>query len=476
MEHADLPYPLSANAERCLEVAVQEAMAQRHAFLGTEHIFIGLCKCRDDLVMQAFAQDGVDPSIRQVVRQALVSGVGGSRKLDLTPRTRLLFQHGQELAQAGGAGQLAPLHLLLGLLQAGDGVAVRLLRWLEHNPEKLGEAARELLGQVRQQLQTKTPVINSLGRDLTFLAREGRLDPLIGRGGEIRLMAQSLLRKKKNNLLLVGEAGVGKTSLVEGLAHLIAKGEAPPVLAGKRLVEVTAGALLAGTRYRGDLEQRVQKLLEEARDPELILFIDEFHTLLGPANVEGGLDIANMLKPALANSELRMIGATTWKEYRARIERDPAFERRFQVVEVKELSPADTLNLLQQCREVYERHHRVRLADDALEAAVDLAVRFLPDRHLPDKAIDLLDQACAQFRLQLMGGADEGGVESGLLGTVDGKEVAQALAQWLGLPLDQIMQSAGDTYLQLEELLGSRILGQAEAVRTLAAALRMAHI
>jgi ATP-dependent Clp protease ATP-binding subunit ClpC len=479
MDNLDMPYPLSPKAERILASAVQEALAQRHHFIGTEHIFNGLCKSGDDLVLRAFAQDGVNPSIRRVIRHALIPGgsAGGGKRLHFTLRAQRLLQHSQEIAQGGGAGQIAPLHLLLGLLQAGDGVAVRLLRRLEHHPEKLETAARELLPQVDLQHQSDTPLLNSLGRDLTLLAREGRLDPVVGRHEEIRLMAQSLLRKKKNNLLLVGDAGVGKTSLVEGLAQLIVQGEAPSILSPKRIVEVSVGALVAGTRYRGDLEQRVRKILAEAKDPELILFIDEFHSLIGPAGGEGGVDIANLLKPALTGGELRMIGATTWKEYRTRIERDPAFERRFQVVEVRELSPSNTLTLLQQCQGVYEKHHQVKLAPDALEAAVDFSVRFLPDRHLPDKAIDLVDQACAQFRLRQMSAAvmKQAGAGPETLGIVDRSEVAQVLAHCLGLPLERLLQQADDPYLHLESLLENRIIGQMEAVRALSAALHLAH-
>lgn len=460
-----------------MALALQESSFKQHYFVGTEHIFMGLCKSGNDLVLKALAQDRVDPRIRRVIREVLVSGPGSRREAQMvfTPRTQRLLKISQEIAQTRGDGQITPLHLLLGLLRAGEGVALRVLRRLEHNPEKLQEAAEGLLDQVDSlPSRGETPFLNSIGRDLTFLASQGRLEPVIGRDREISLMAQSLLRKKKNNLLLVGEAGVGKTSLVEALAQMIAQGVAPPTLSNKRIVEVSSGALMAGTKYRGDLELRIQRLLEESSTPDLILFIDEFHTIIGPTSSETSLDIANQLKPALAGGQLRLIGATTWKEYRRRIEPDAAFERRFQVIDVKELTRQDTMMVLQRLQETYEKHHQVRISPGALETAVDLTVRFLPDRRLPDKALDLLDQACANVRLQVLAGQRDQPAED-LSSTVGQEEVAMALAGWVGIPPERLLEQAQDPYLHLEDRLQDRILGQQEAIQEVTAALRLAH-
>jgi len=467
----------SPAADRVLELALMESLYLQHQFIGTEHLFIALCKCQDELVERVLAQDSVDPTIRRVIRQNLIPGSRSQQphRIIFTPRVHNLFKLSQESAQEHGAVQVAPIHLLLGLLKAGDGLALRFLRRLDHNPEKLAQAATELLRETPPQtLSEDTPLLNFLGRDLTLLAAQDKLDPVIGRDAEIALMVQSLLRKKKNNLILVGDAGVGKTSLVEGLAQLIVRKEAPPALATKRIIEISAASLLSGTRYRGDLEQRVQKLLAEAQNQEIILFIDEFHTLMGRTDVEGGLDIANMLKPALSSERLRMIGATTWQEYRRRIEPDPAFERRFQVIDVKELSPEDTLVILTRLKEVYEKHHQVRISSEALEAAVALAVRFLPHRCLPDKALDLLDQACANFRMQLQ--AERLGTStSEVVGRVTREDVALALSGWVGLPVERLLLQGEYPYHDLEKLLKDRILGQDEAVEAVTSAVCLAQ-
>ncbi|HAY21720.1 MAG TPA: hypothetical protein DCY27_06055 [Desulfobacterales bacterium] len=470
-------YNFSPGAERVLELALHESLYQQHHFIGTEHLFIGLCKCQDDLVVRVLAQDKIDLTIRRVIRQVLIPGSRPSRgvRITFTPRVHHLFRLSQECAQSHGARQVAPIHLLAGLLKAGDGLAVRLLCRLQHSPERLTQATEELLTETPcQTFRENTPFLNAMGRDLTLLAGQGKLDPVIARDAEIALMTQSLLRKKKNNLILVGDAGVGKTSLVEGLAQVVARGEALPALSGKRIIEISAAALLSGTRYRGDLEQRVQKLLAEAQDKEIILFIDEFHTLMGRTDSEGGLDIANMLKPALASGWLRMIGATTWKEYRTRIEPDPAFERRFQVINVKEISPEDTLTLLNHLKEVYEEHHQVCISPETLKFAVDLAVRFLPNRRLPDKALDLIDQACANFRMQLM--AERlGNPTSEGSDQVTQEDVALALSGWVGIPVERLLALGEYPYLHLEKLLKDRILGQDEAVEAVSSSVCLAQ-
>ena len=312
---APLP-PLSTGAEQVLALATQEAAFLRHYYLGTEHLFNGLCKAEDDLLTAVFTKANVDPLVRRQIRQYQGRGPGlqSGEQISITPRMRSYLRSGggSGRGRSGGAHPPAP-----GPSMAGDGLAVRLLSRFKYSPQVLKQAAEDILANPQIQARARTPFLNSLGRDLTALAWEGRLEPVIGRQSEIQHMAQTLLRKKKNNVLLVGDAGVGKTAVVEGLAQMLLKEGAPPALRSKRIVEITTGALVSGTKYRGDLEERVQRLLRESKAPDVILFIDEFHALMGSADSQGSPHIANMLKPALANGEIRVIGVTTWQEYRS---------------------------------------------------------------------------------------------------------------------------------------------------------------
>ncbi len=466
---------LSPPAEQTLALAVNESRHFQHHFVGTEHIFNALCKCEDGAVQEAFARARLDPLIRRQIRANLIPGVGQvlGDQMIFTPRVHRLLDKSQEIAAAAG-GSVEPIHLLATLLQAGEGVAVRMLRRLQHDPEKLNSIAAEVLNNPAIRTRSKTPFLNSLGRDLSALALGGHLDPVVGRRQEVQQMAQTLLRKKKNNVLLVGDAGVGKTSLVESLAMILTQEGAPPELRRKRLIEISVGALVSGTKYRGDLEQRVQRLLAESQDPEIILFVDEFHTIMNTTGADGAPDIANMLKPVLASGQLRMIGATTWKEYRTFIEPDAAFERRFQVIDVKELSAAETVQVLQELSKVYALHHQVSITPEAVKAAVDLSIRFVPERRLPDKAIDLIDQACAQVRLQRLGlqAAPEAGAEI----EVGIEDVGAVVANWAGVPLEKVLRRPEERFSRLEELLEERIKGQREAIREIAASFRLAQV
>lgn len=467
----------STASEHIMDLAIQESRLQQHHFIGTEHIFNALCKAEDKVVLDTLACANIDPLIRRQIREALISGTSDVSvdQMIFTPRVNRLLKKSQELARVGGVA-IEPIHLLVGLLQAGDGVAVRLLRHLNYSFEALLEAAQKAITNTSLQSGSNTPFLNTLVRDLTFLARQKLLDPVIGRSAEIQLMAETLLRKKKNNVLLVGDAGVGKTSLVEGLAMILTRDDAPQTLKNKRILEISTASIVAGTKYRGDLEQRVQRLLTEAKGQDIVLFIDEFHTIMSTGSTEGASDTANMLKPHLASGQIRVIGATTWKEYRSFIEPDAAFERRFQVIDVKELDPEDTLKVLQHLQSIYEQHHQVRITSGALELAVDLAVRFMPERRFPDKAIDLIDQACATLRMQrLSEKSAPSQVEGSPLGTVDRHEVAQVAAKWLGVPLEKILPQEEDRFLHLEKMLQERILGQSEAIAAVAATLRLAH-
>jgi ATP-dependent Clp protease ATP-binding subunit ClpC len=309
-------------------------------------------------------------------------------------------------------------------------------------------------------------MLNRYGRDLTLLAQEGQLNPVIGRENEIRTMAQILLRRTKNNPLLVGEAGVGKTCLVEGLAQRLVQEKVAEALKDRRIVELSLSSVVAGTRYRGDFEERLEKILAEARDhPEVVLFLDEIHTLVGAGSASGMvMDAANILKPALARGELTCIGATTMDEYRRYIERDAALERRFEVVQVREPSAEETHQILTGLRPSYEDHHNLKIADEALAAAVKLAERYIRTRHFPDKAIDLIDTACSQVKLQTVSGTQGGQVRA--------KDVAQVVAQRTGIPVESLSREEAQVLLALEDALRKRVMGQEEAVAAVAETVR----
>jgi len=410
-----------------LDLARAEAQASHSTVIGTPHLFIALTKL-GGLTAQAIEAQGHSPKeVRAALRTALGTGdapEGATPRL--TSRAVANLEKAESLAGAEKADSIAEHHLLAAILDDGEGLTLRVLAQLGIDLKALKQAAGG---------KSLTPTLDQLGRDLTKLARESKLNPLIGRKDELRRLVRALARKSKNNPVLVGPAGVGKTAIVEGLAQLLAAGTLPE-LSGMRLVEMSTAALVADTTYRGQFEKRLLNLLDEIkRAGNIILFIDELHTILRAGAVEGGaLDAGNILKPALARGEFRLIGATTTDEYQQYIATDAALERRFQPVAVNEPSVAESIEILAGAKAGYEKHHSIRIAPEAIEAAVRLSVRWLPDRYLPDKAFDLLDEACARARLPTI--SEPGKINAGMIVTAE--TIALVLAERLNKPVEII--------------------------------------
>ncbi len=406
-------------ARKVLNLARQEAQRFNHSYIGTEHLLLGLVK--EGSGVAASVLEGMDVDLRRVrteiekmVQPGPDTAQAGSPPL--TPRTKKVLDYAMEEAQQLGHSYLGTEHLLLGLLRETEGVAAKILMNLGLRLEDVREKVLDLLGsdagaqtpeftekRPGREGKTKTPALDAFGRDLTEQAREGKLDPVIGREREIERVIQILSRRTKNNPVLLGEAGVGKTAIVEGLSQRIVSGNVPEILRSRRIVALDLAMMVAGTKYRGQFEERIKAVMNEvARVKNVILFIDELHTLVGAGGAEGAIDAANVLKPSLSRGELQCIGATTLDEYRKHIEKDGALERRFQTIVVEPPSKEETFEILKGLRDKYEAHHRVRITDKALEAAIDFSVRYISGRFLPDKAIDVIDEAGARVRLKTM--------------------------------------------------------------------------
>ncbi|MDI9599089.1 MAG: Clp protease N-terminal domain-containing protein, partial [Acidobacteriota bacterium] len=401
-------------ARQVVVLAQEEARSLKHNYIGTEHLLLGLL--REEEGVAARVLDGLDVSVEEV-RAAVVRIVGSGEEspqgqIPFTPRAKKVLELALREALSLGHNYIGTEHILLGLVREDEGVAARILLDLDAEPDKIrGEVMRALSGPGRRSAQAgggeggkrTAKVLDQFGRNLTKLAEEGKLDPCIGRQTEIERVMQILSRRTKNNPVLIGEPGVGKTAIVEGLAQRIINGDVPLGLKEKRLVSLDLGALVAGAKYRGEFEERLKAVLKEVQEAEgqVILFIDEMHTLVGAGAAEGAMDASNMLKPLLARGELHAIGATTLDEYRKHIEKDAALERRFQPVFVEEPSVEDTISILRGLKERYEVHHGVRVTDAAVIAAATLSHRYISDRFLPDKAIDLIDEAASRLRMQI---------------------------------------------------------------------------
>jgi ATP-dependent Clp protease ATP-binding subunit ClpC len=389
-------------------LAKDESRRLNHNFIGTEHLLLGLIREGGGVAVAVLESLGVDlESVRiEVENQTTPSSdtltIGDPQ---FTPSAKKVLELAAEESQKLGHNYIGTEHLLLGLIQEAEGVAARSLEALGVTYEKSRDMVINLLGGTfpkfsKQAKKTKTPALDAFGRDLTQLARDGKLDPVIGREDEIERVIQILSRRTKNNPVLIGEPGVGKTAIAEGLAQRIKEGNIPEILIDKRIVTLDLAALVAGTKYRGEFEERLKAVINEIRTSgKIVLFVDELHTLVGAGAAEGAIDASNMLKPALARGELQCIGATTLNEYRKYIEKDGALERRFQMVMVNEPSVSETVQIMKGLRDRYEAHHRVRITDDALEAAATLSQRYITGRFLPDKAIDLVDEAGSRTRL-----------------------------------------------------------------------------
>ncbi|MEA2593753.1 MAG: ATP-dependent Clp protease ATP-binding subunit ClpC, partial [Thermomicrobiales bacterium] len=377
-------------ARKVLTLAQEEAQRFNHNYIGTEHLLLGLVREGDGVAARVLGNMGVQlPKVRSAVEFIIGRGEGAViGEIGLTPRAKKVIELAIDEARRLNHHYIGTEHLLLGLVREGEGIAAGVLESLGVNLEKVRSQVMQVVNQSsgysQSKQQTKTPYMDALGFDLTEAARQNKLGPLIGRSMEIDRVMQILSRRTKNNPALIGEPGVGKTAIVEGLAQRIVSGDVPERLQNKRLIALDIGALVAGTKYRGEFEERLKKIVSEVKETGSILFIDELHTLVGAGAAEGAVDAANILKPALSRGELQTIGATTLDEYRKYIERDAALERRFQPIQVEEPSVEDTVAILTGVRQLYEDHHRLKISDDALKAAAHLAARYVTDRFMPD--------------------------------------------------------------------------------------------
>lgn len=483
--------PLSESSGKILSLASEESKALKHYYLGAEHVFIALMKVADAEVNAVLKEFNLSAEqLCEAMRKALKPGTGSAepRGMVVTPRQRKISALSQEIAQRFKFPSVEPLHIFLAIVHEGQGQPVHLLRKMGVDIERLRmelilHLKKKLYDQKADELSKNTPFLNKVGRDLTAMARAGTLTPVIGREDVIRKVAQVLTRKTKNNPIILGDAGVGKTAIVEGLAQAIVGAHAPPEIKDKRIIEINFGSLLSGTKYRGEFEQKIQEMIEETKkNPHIVLFIDEFHTIAGTGRTEEGtLDAANILKPALTRGEVRCIGATTIEDYRRIIEKDPALERRFQTIILEEPSKEETLEILKGIKEAYENHHRVYYTEEALKSAVELSQRYIWDRRLPDKAIDLIDQAAAQKQLHTLNMDHLEFMEISRTGARRIKEItkddiAEVISNWTGIPLSRITEEESQRLLKLEETLKKRVLGQEEAIEAVARVVRNSKV
>jgi len=514
-------------ARRVLALAQEEAQRFNHSYIGTEHLLLGLVREESGVAARVLKDLGVEPNaLRKAVQEMIGQGerkvVG---KIALTPRTKRVIELAFDEARLLGHRHVGTEHILLGLAREGEGIAVDVLKSLGVNLDRLRTETARIMMESPAQPQGKkgekqTPLIDQLGIDLTAWAEEGKLDPVIGRQREIERVIQILSRRTKNNPALIGEPGVGKTAIVEGLAQLIASGQAPKELLNRRLVMLDVGSLVAGTIYRGQFEERLKRVIGEITDSHSILFIDELHMIVGAGAAGSSVDAANILKPALARGELQCIGATTLDEYRKHVEGDASLERRFQPILVKEPTIDESIEILRGIKERYEEHHGLEITDEALKQAALLSARYVPDRHLPDKAIDLIDEASSRVRMykmpplpQLEGALNELqeirqkkeeafraqryeeaanlrdqemelseelkqlrlGSEEVELPQVTAEDIAEVLSMWTGVPVTRIAGEESERLLHMEEALHQRIVGQDEAVETISKAVRRAR-
>ena len=520
-------------ARKVLTLAQDEAQRFNHNYIGTEHLLLGLVREGEGVAARVLENMNVELA---KVRTAVEFIIGrGDRpvvgEVGLTPRAKRVIELAIDEARRLGHNYIGTEHLLLGLVREGEGIAAGVLESLGVNLDKVRHEVIRVLSQSSSAGPTqetkrasKTPTVDALGINLTEAARADKLDPVIGREKEIERVIQILGRKTKNNPALIGEPGVGKTAIAEGLAHRIVAGDVPDILLNKRVLTLDIGSLVAGTKYRGEFEERLKKIIEELRNTnDAVLFIDELHTLVGAGAAEGAIDAANILKPPLARGELQCIGATTLDEYRKYIERDAALERRFQPVMVEEPTLEQTIDILMGIRERYEQHHKVTISDEAVRAAADLSSRYITDRHLPDKAIDLIDEAASRVRLRhssappalreaqkdldritkekdaainnqeyeqaaALREAEATARESteALRGewqntissdqpTVDEEEIAQVVAMWTGIPVTRIAQEESERLLHMEDAIHQRVIGQQEAIAIVSKAVRRAR-
>ncbi|ABO65465.1 ATP-dependent Clp protease ATP-binding subunit [Geobacillus thermodenitrificans] len=520
-------------AQKVLALAQEEAIRLGHNNIGTEHILLGLIREGEGIAAKALMALGLGPDkIQKEVESLIGRGNEVSHTIHYTPRAKKVIELSMDEARKLGHSYVGTEHILLGLIREGEGVAARVLNNLGVSLNKARQQVLQLLGSNESvsghggggASHVNTPTLDSLARDLTAIAREGRLDPVIGRSKEIQRVIEVLSRRTKNNPVLIGEPGVGKTAIAEGLAQQIVNNEVPETLRDKRVMTLDMGTVVAGTKYRGEFEDRLKKVMDEIRQAgNIILFIDELHTLIGAGGAEGAIDASNILKPALARGELQCIGATTLDEYRKYIEKDAALERRFQPIHVDEPTVEESIQILKGLRDRYEAHHRVSISDEAIVQAVKLSDRYITDRFLPDKAIDLIDEACSKVRLRSFTAPpklkeleqkleevrkekdaavqsqefekaaslrdmeqrlreeleetkrawkEKQGQENS---EVTVEDIAAVVSSWTGIPVSKLAETETERLLKLEEILHARVVGQDEAVKAVAKAVRRAR-
>ena len=532
-------YKFTSRAKKAIEYAQEEAVSLGHNYVGSEHILYGLIKEGAGVASKVLANQGITP---EDVETKIIEMIGkevvtSNEALGFTPRSKRVIENSFIEAKKLGYDYIGTEHLLMGIIREGDSIAVRIMIELNVDLPKMYNEIVNVINETEEISQEKrtsksgkgsfnsTPTLNQFGEDLTKKAVDGKLDPVIGRNEEIQRVIQILSRRTKNNPCLIGEPGVGKTAIVEGLALKINNGDVPEVLKNKRVVSMDISGMVAGAKYRGDFEERIKKALGEVKKSgDVILFIDEIHTIVGAGSAEGAIDAANILKPMLARGEIQLIGATTIEEYRKYIEKDTALERRFSPVTVNEPTSKDTITILKGIRDKYEAHHNVKITDEAIEAAVNLSVRYINDRYLPDKAIDLVDEASSKARLKTYTEPDElkkmqeeidsivkdkeeavrsqkfekaaklrdqekalrekfekeeskwKNKNTKTIVTITEENIADVIALWTGIPAKKITEDENTRLRNLEQGLHERVIGQNEAVEAVAKAIRRGRV
>ncbi len=521
------------DAQRVLSFAQEAALELGHDYVGTEHVLIGLTKVKNGVAAKALEELGiVTEDIFEAVEEQVGRGNKKATSIYMTPRVKHVLELAVQVANRMNHNYVGTEHILLGLLSDGGGVAVGILRAMNIRTDDIVEAIRHILGSSTNGDHSGQEGANNngdlgeltdFGTDLNESAKQGKIDPVIGRDTEIQRVIQILSRRTKNNPVLIGEPGVGKTAIAEGLAQRIVNGNVPEILRNKRIISLSISSMLAGAKYRGEFEERLKKAIDEVQQhKDMIIFIDEIHTLVGAGATEGAMDAANILKPVLARGEFQVIGATTLDEYKKHIEKDAALERRFQPVQVGEPNEEDALEILRGLRDRYEAFHKAKITDEALKAAVTLSSRYITDRFLPDKAIDVVDEAASKVRMKVFSAAPdvkaledrlnavkkekEAAVtsqdfekaaklrdeEQALVKEIDDKktvakeesdqklivtedDIAAVVAQWTGIPVAKIAEEESETLLHLEDELHKRVIGQDDAVTAVAKAVRRAR-
>ena len=536
-----MTYKFTNRAQKAIEISNSIALELGHSYIGTEHILYGLIKEGAGVAAKVLEnQDVTEDKIIEKIKELIGTEEPKEETLGFTPRTKRVIENAFIEARKLGYNYIGTEHLLIGIMREGDSIAVRILLDLNVSIPKLYNEIVKVLnsGDINGTSETSegkskkgrgsynsTQTLNQFGEDLTKKAEEAKLDPIIGRDKEIQRVIQILSRRTKNNPCLIGEPGVGKTAIVEGLAQKIVSGDVPEILKNKRVVTLDISGMVAGAKYRGDFEERIKKALNEVKKAgDVILFIDEIHTIVGAGSAEGAIDAANILKPLLARGEIQLVGATTLEEYRKYIEKDAALERRFSPVNVAEPTEKDTIKILQGIRDKYEAHHNVKITDDAIEAAVKMSVRYINDRFLPDKAIDLIDEAASRLRLQTYTEPDslkkleekieklqkdkEEAVQSQKfekaaslrdeeqqvkaeyekqqqkwknkntksVTSVTEENIADVIASWTGIPAKKLTENENIKLKNLEKTLHERVVGQNEAVEAVAKAIRRGRV